>query len=65
MTTVTKKPKPQPTAQNRKKRLSRTILAAYPGDEYNSSVVIRRIIAITASHKLISEIDKGKIILSP
>ena len=65
MTTVTKKPKPHPIAHIRNKRLSSTIRAAYPGDEYSSSVVISRIIAVTASHKLISEIDKGKIMFSP
>lgn len=64
MTTVTKKPKPHPIAHIRNKRLSSTIRAAYPGDEYSSSEVTRSIIAVTASHKLISEIDKGKIMFS-
>jgi hypothetical protein len=65
MPTVTKKPKPHPTALNLSKCLSSTTRAAYPGDEFNSSEVISRIIAVTASHKLISEIDKGKIMRSP
>jgi hypothetical protein len=63
MTTVTKNPKPHPIALIRKRRLSRTILAEYPGDENSSSEVIRSIIAVTASHKLISDIDKGKIMV--
>ena len=62
ISTVTKKPKPHPIALIRKRRLSRTILAEYSGDEYSNSEAIRSIIAVTASHKLISDIDNGKII---
>ena len=64
MMTVTKKPKPHPIAHIRSRRLSRTILAEYSGDENINSEVIRSIIAVTASHKLISDIDKGKIMFS-
>jgi hypothetical protein len=65
MTTVTKKPKPHPIAEKRRRRLSSTIRAAYPGDEYSNSEVNRRIIVVTANHRLISETDKGKIMFSP
>ena len=61
--TVTKNPKPHPIALIRKRRLSRTILAEYSGDENSSSEVIRRMIAVTASHKLTSDIDRGKIMV--
>ena len=64
MTTVTRNPKPHPMAHKRSRRLSSRIRAAYPGDEYRNSEVKRRIIVVTASHKLISEIVKGKIIFS-
>ena len=37
------------------------IFEEYSGEEYNNSDAIRSIIAVTASHKLISDIDKGKI----
>jgi len=58
--TVTKKPNPQPIAANRKMLLSIAILPEYPGDEYNNSDVIKRIIAVTASHKLRSDKESGK-----
>jgi len=62
MITVTKKHKPRPIAAIRKRCLSMATLAEYPGDAYNSSEVIRSIIAVTASHKLVSDDDSGKII---
>jgi hypothetical protein len=58
---VTKKPNPHPIAAIRKKYLSIEALAAKPGDDHNNSEVIRRIIAITASHKPKSDIESGKI----
>jgi hypothetical protein len=60
---VTKKPKPHPIALIRKRRLSRTTRAEYPGDENSSSEVIRSMIAVIASHKLMSDIDNGKIMV--
>jgi hypothetical protein len=36
--------------------------AEYSGEEYNNSDAIKSIIAVTASHKLISGNDKGKFI---
>ena len=38
------------------------IRAEYSGKEYNNSDVIKSMIAVTASHKLISDNDKGKFI---
>jgi hypothetical protein len=65
MSTVNMKPKPQPIASNRSKRLSKTILEAKLGDEYSNSEVTSRIIAVTASHKPMSPIERGKFIFSP
>jgi hypothetical protein len=62
MITVTKKPKPHPIAAIRKNCLSTAILAENSGDEYSNSEVVRSIIAVTASHKLISDKLSGKII---
>ena len=62
ITTVTRKPKPQPRATNLKRFLSITSRAEISGSEYNSSDVINSIMAVTASHKLTSDNDKGKII---
>jgi hypothetical protein len=62
MTTVRKKHKPHPIVAIRKRCLSMATLAEYPGDAYNRSEVIRSIIAVTASHKLISDNESGKII---
>jgi len=64
MMTVTKKAKPHPIAAIRKRCLSMATLAEYPGDAYNSLEVIISIIAVTASHKLMSDDDSGKIIAS-
>jgi len=44
----------------RKNCLSITILVAYSGDAYSNSEAVRSIIAVTASHKLISDKLKGK-----
>ncbi len=59
-TTVTKKPNPHPIAATLKISLSMATFAEYPGDEYSSSDVIRSIIAVTASHKLRSDKERGK-----
>ena len=65
ISTVNRKVKPHPSASNLSRRLSKTILEARLGDEYSNSEVISSIIAVTASHKLISGIVRGKFILSP
>jgi hypothetical protein len=62
--TVKKNPNPHPIAAVRRRPLSISILAEYSAEEYNNSDVIRRIIAVTASHKLRSDNDSGKIIKS-
>ena len=59
---MARKPRPMPRATILKRFLSIAIRAEYFGDEYNNSDVIKSIIAITASHKLISDNDKGKFI---
>ena len=64
ITTVIKKPKPHPRATIRRVFFSSITLDEYSGDEYSSSDVISNIIAITASHKLKSDNDKGKYICS-
>jgi len=60
MTTVTKKPNPQPNAANLSTFLSSGILDAYSGRENRSSDVTNRITATTASKRLKSEIPNGK-----
>ena len=60
MTTVTRKPRPKPRATILKRFLSIAIRAEYFGDEYNSSDVIRSIMAVIASHKLMSDRESGK-----
>jgi hypothetical protein len=57
--TVTKKASPQPIAANRILVLSIRILLEYSCEEVRSSEVIRRIIAVAASHTLISAIERG------
>ncbi len=64
-TTVTRNPKPQPIATMRSRRLSRTILEAMLGEEYSNSEVIIKIIAVTASQRLMSPTVRGKCIFSP
>jgi hypothetical protein len=59
--TVTRKPKPQPRDTSLKRCLLIVILAD-SCNEYNNSDVIKSIIAVTASHKLMSDNDKGKFI---
>jgi hypothetical protein len=60
ITTVIRKAKPTPRATSLKRFLSIVILAEISGNEYRSSDVIRSIIAVTASHKLMSDNDKAK-----
>jgi hypothetical protein len=61
--TVTKNANPQPTAKNRKTCLSRTSREENEGDAYSNSEVISSIMATTASHKLKSEMERGKYIM--
>jgi hypothetical protein len=56
---------PHPTATNRRRCLSMAIFAEISGKEYSNSEVISIIIAVTASHKLKSDVVKGKNICSP
>ncbi|NLF89238.1 hypothetical protein GX563_10515 [Candidatus Bathyarchaeota archaeon] len=62
---MTKKPTPAKIAISRNIRLSKAILAAYPGEAYSSSLVTRRIIATTPSKRPISETVNGKIMQTP
>jgi hypothetical protein len=60
ITTVTRKASPHPMATSLIRVLSIRILLEYSGDELRSSEVTRSIIAVTASHRLISESVRGK-----
>jgi hypothetical protein len=60
ITTMTRKARPTPRAAILKRFLSIIILAEISDSEYRSSEVTRSIMAVTASHKLISDSDKGK-----
>jgi len=62
ITTVARKAKPTPMAISLKRFLLIIIRAEYSGNEYNNSEAIKSMIAVTASHKLISDNDKGKFI---
>lgn len=62
ITTVARKAKPTPMATSLNRFLLIIARAEYSGKEYSNSDVIKSIIAVTASHKLISDIDKGKFI---
>jgi hypothetical protein len=57
--TVTKNAIPQPIAANRILVLLIRILLEYSCEEVRSSDVIRRIIAVAASHTLISVNERG------
>jgi len=59
---VARKAKPTPMATSLNLFLLIIILVEYSGKEYNNSDVIKSMIAVTASHKLISDNDKGKFI---
>ena len=60
--TVTRKAIPQPTAATLKGFFSIKIRAEYSGEELINSEVISSIMAVTASHRPISESERGKII---
>jgi hypothetical protein len=62
ITTVARNPKPSPRAAILKRFFSILIRAEYSDDECNNSDVIKSIMAINASHRLISDNDKGKFI---
>jgi hypothetical protein len=56
------KPVPNAKATSLRRFFSITMLLEYSVEEDSSSDVIRRIIAVTASHRLMSDIDRGKFI---
>jgi hypothetical protein len=60
--TVTRKAKPHPSAHPRSSRLSSAI-CAMSGKAKISSEVTSKMIAVTASHKLRSDMVSGKIML--
>jgi hypothetical protein len=62
ITTVARNARPTPRAASLKRFLSIIILAEYCGNEWRSSEVTRSIIAVTASHRLMSDSVKGKLI---
>lgn len=62
MTTVARKAKPKPRAISLRSFLSMAIRAAYLGEEYSNSEVIRSIMAVMASQRLMSEMESGKYI---
>ena len=53
---------PKARATILKRFLSLAIRAEYFGDEYSNSDVIRSIMAVIASHKLMSDNERGKFI---
>ena len=59
---MTRKPKPNPRATILKRFLSTAIRVEYFGDEYRNSDVMRSMIAVIASHRLMSDNDRGKFI---
>ena len=59
---VTRKASPHPIAANLSRVLSIRILREYSNDESRSSEVTISIIAVTTSHKLMSESVRGKFI---
>jgi hypothetical protein len=56
------KPVPNAKATSLRRFFSITMLLEYSVEEDSSSDVIRRMIAVTASQRLMSEIDRGKFI---
>ena len=65
MTTVAMKPIPSPIATSLRRFLSRAMFLRYPVDDVNSSDVIKSMIAVTASQRLMSDIDSGNDIFNP
>jgi len=62
MITVTMKPAPNAKATSLRRFFSITIFPEYPVEEDSSSEVIKRMIAMTASQRLMSDTDRGKFI---
>jgi hypothetical protein len=60
--TVAMKPVPNARATSLRRFFSITMFLEYSPEEDSSSEVIRRMIAMTASQRLISDIDRGKFI---
>jgi len=58
--TVTMKASPSPIATSLRRDFSMTMSLRYSVEEDNSSEVMSRIIAMTASQRLMSGIDRGK-----
>jgi len=63
--TVPKNPIPRANATNLNRFFSITMFLVYSVADETSSEVIKRIIAMAASHKLMSEIDKGNFNFQP
>lgn len=62
-TTVIMNPIPKPSATSLRRVLSITMFLEYPLDEDRSSEVIKTMMAMMASQRLISETDKGKFMI--
>jgi hypothetical protein len=62
MTTVTMKAKPKPIAVSLRRFFSITMSLRSSVEDESSSDVISSIIAMTASQRLMSDIDRGKFI---
>jgi len=60
MTTVAMNPIPKANATSRRRFFSIMMFLEYSVEEDISSEVISRMIAITASHRLMSDMDIGK-----
>jgi len=56
------KPAPNAKAASLRRFLSITMFPEYPVEEDTSSDVVKRMIAMTASQRLTSDMDKGKFI---
>jgi hypothetical protein len=56
------KPVPNAKAASLRRFLSITMFPEYPAEEDTSSDVVKRMIAMTASQRLTSDMDKGKFI---
>jgi len=65
MTTVIMKPIPSASAASLRRFLSRVMFLRYHVDEVNSSEVIKSMIAVTASQRLMSDIESGNRIFNP
>ena len=63
--TVAMNPSPNVKAASLRRFFSITMFPEYHDEVDNSSDVIRRMIAMTASQRLMSDIDNGKVIFYP